>query len=268
MSFTSKSPKTTYKDLLYVDNSNNGVGTTAKKVLSGDGSTSSVKISDRHLQVTSNTNNTTAFEVHDRAGNTMFVVDTTNDLVKALGHNVNTQYKFFGMYDMSPADGVHHPLIVNPIMYDSATWGAGAMNGANWGSNGTNPVLSLTVASGSKTYSAVVWILQDNITIDEVAYIMTADGSASANLHLMQYNVVTGSGSTAGDLSSGVVLAQTGSASDSLSPITIGDDRASNGTLTINQANVDGGKAIVAFVEETDGTDDISVQLSLKYHLR
>ena len=84
----------------------------------------------------------------------------------------------------------------------------------------------------------------------------------------MQYNVVTGSGSTAGDLSSGVVLAQTGSASDSLSPITIGDDRASNGTLTINQANVDGGKAIVAFVEETDGTDDISVQLSLKYHLR
>ena len=43
MSFTSKSPKTTYKDFLYVDNSNNGVGTTAKKVLSGDGSTSSVK---------------------------------------------------------------------------------------------------------------------------------------------------------------------------------------------------------------------------------
>ena len=84
----------------------------------------------------------------------------------------------------------------------------------------------------------------------------------------MCYSVVTGSGSTAGDLSSGAVLAQTGSNSGSLSPITIGDDRASNGTLTINTANVNSGKVVVAFIENVGGTDDVSVQLSVKYHLR
>ena len=84
----------------------------------------------------------------------------------------------------------------------------------------------------------------------------------------MSYSVVTGSGATAGDLSSGAVLAQTGTADDDLSPIDIGDDRASNGTLTINTANVDSGKIIIAFVENVGGTQDISIQLNIKYHLR
>ena len=69
------------------------------------------------------------------------------------------------------------------------------------------------------------------------------------------------------DLSNGVVLAQTGSSSGSLSPVTTGDDRVSIGTLTINTADVASGKAIVAFAEASD-TDDMTINLSLKYHLR
>ena len=79
----------------------------------------------------------------------------------------------------------------------------------------------------------------------------------------MQYDIVTGAGSTAGDLSNGVVLAQTGSSSGSLSPVTTGDDRVSIGTLTINTADVASGKAIVAFAEASD-TDDMTINLSLK----
>ena len=90
---------------------------------------------------------------------------------------------------------------------------------------------------------------------------MSADGATTANLHVESYSIVTGSGSTAGDLTSGLTLADS-------SAITIGDDRASNGSLTIQSADVNSGKAIVVFAENIGGTDDITVQVNIKYHLR
>ena len=83
----------------------------------------------------------------------------------------------------------------------------------------------------------------------------------------MSYSIVTGAGSSAGDLAVGTVLAQTGSSSGSLSPVTTGADRVSNGTLTINTADVDSGKALVVFAEASD-TDDFTIQVNIKYHLR
>ena len=96
---------------------------------------------------------------------------------------------------------------------------------------------------------------------------MGSDAASTINLHIMQYDIVAGAGSTAGDLSNGVILAQTGSASDSLSPIATGDDRVSIGTLTINTADVTSGKVIIAFAEASD-TDDMTINLNIKYHLR
>ena len=269
-SFTGKPLKDVYKDILHTNNSNSGLSTTIKQITCGDGDGTSLYLSQRNLKVQPSADSTTNSVIYDASGNALLTVDSTNDLVKAgIGqHNINTQFKLFGQFDLSCNAGYHHPLLAAPIMYDSAVWGQGGMNTANWGANGTNPTTSLTVSSGAKTYSPVVWVLQSNITLEQINYVMTADASTTANLHLMSYSVVTGSGSTAGDLSSGAVLAQTGSADDSLSPITIGDDRASNGTLTINTANVDSGKVIVAFVENVGGNDDISVQISVKYHLR
>ena len=95
---------------------------------------------------------------------------------------------------------------------------------------------------------------------------MSSNAASTINLHVMVYTMVTGSGGTAGDLSSGAVLAQTGSDASSLSPVTTGDDRASNGTLTINTANVDSGKAILVFAEASD-TADMTVSVNIKYHL-
>ena len=269
-SFTGRALKDVYKDLLQTDNSNSGISTTVKQVKCGDGDKTSLYLSTRNAKIQPASDTTSNTVVNDADGNPLITVDSTNDLV-SLGigqHAANTQFKLFGQFDLSCNAGYHHPLLAAPVMYDSAVWGAGGMNSANWGANGTNPTTSLTVASGAKTYSPVVWLLQSNITLDQINYIMTADASTTANLHLMCYSLVTGSGSTAGDLSSGAVLAQTGSNSSSLSPITIGDDRASNGTLTINTADVNSGKVIVAFVENVGGTDDVSVQLSVKYHLR
>ena len=105
MSLTGKSPSETYKDITYVDNNNNGVTTTLKQVKSGNGSSTALQISDRSLQVKSATNNTTALDVQNASGTTKFLVDTTNNFVKA--NNV----LIVGTYDSFSAEGGPGPII-------------------------------------------------------------------------------------------------------------------------------------------------------------
>ena len=268
MSLTNKSPSETYKDLLYVDNSNSGIDSTKRSIKSGDGSTSSTLISDRGLQIKSTTNNTTAFDVQNSGGTTKFLVDTTNNYVKANGVFVNTQYKELGIFDFSPAAGYHYPLIAMNGMYSSSGSNYSAyVNSSVWASNGENPATSLTLATVAEQLVPSLWILLDNIYIDSVHYDISCDDASTANIHLMSYDYVTGAGGTAGDLSSGAVLGQTGSASDNLTPVTVGDDRISNGSLTLNTQSVASGKAIVGFVENVGGTDDVTLQLTVKYHI-
>ena len=105
------------------------------------------------------------------------------------------------------------------------------------------------------------WYLHSNITIDAVFVIATAQGSTTANFHLFSYDLVTGSGSTAGDLSNGTLLAHNGSA------LTLDDDRVSTTTMTIDSADVASGKVILAFVENIGSTDDVTIQMEVTYHL-
>tara|TARA_R100000808_G_scaffold8476_1_gene24004 strand:+ start:1958 stop:2770 length:813 start_codon:yes stop_codon:yes gene_type:complete len=268
-SFTGSALKDVYKDILHTSNSNTGLSTTIKQITCGDGDGTSLYLSTRNAKVQPASDTTTNTVIYDADGNALLTVDSTNDLVKAgIGqHTANTQFKQFGMYDFTPVAGSHYQMITAPIMYESAIW-SDAVNGSVWGGNGTNPSTSLTISNNSLNFIPCVWLLQQNITIDEIQYIISAEGSTTINIHVMSYSMVTGSGSTAGDLTSGAVLAQTGSNSSSLSPVAVGDDRASNGTLTINTADVDDGKAIVVFFENVGGTDDVTTQVNLKYHLR
>ena len=267
-SFTGKPMKDVYKDILHTNNSNSGISTTIKQITCGDGDATSLYLSNRNLKVQPSADTTTNTVIYDASGNALVTVDSTNDLVKAgIGqHTVNTQYHQFGIFDFSPSNGVHHALINNSWSAEGTVY-TGGVNGSNWGGSSANPATALTLASASHELVPALWLLQGNITISEVNYMMGSDAASTINLHIMQYDLVTGAGSTAGDLSNGVVLAQTGSASDSLSPVTTGDDRVSNGTLTINTANVDSGKVILAFAEASD-TDDMTVSLNIKYHLR
>jgi hypothetical protein len=267
-SFTGNALKDVYKDILHTSNSNSGISTTIKQITCGDGDTTALHLSNRNLKVQPAADSTTNTVIFDADGNALLTVDSTNDIVKAgLGqHTVNTQYHQFGLFDFSPTANEHHAMMANVGMPEVSVY-TGEANASAWGGTGTNPATSLTLSSASHELVPALWMLQGNITIDEVQYIMGSDAASTVNIHIMQYDIVTGAGSTAGDLSNGVVLAQTGSASDSLSPVTTGDDRVSIGTLTINTADVASGKAIVAFAEASD-TDDMTINLSLKYHLR
>ena len=269
-SFTGKPIKDVYKDILHTDNSNSGLSTSIKQITCGDGDGTALYLSQQNLKIQPSADSTTNSVIYDADGNAVFTVDSTNDLVKAgIGqHTVNTQFKSFGLWDFSPSAGEHHNLTTSPtITAASDADFTGEVNGSAWGGTGTNPATSLTITSAAIELVPSLWILQQNITLDSVQYILASDGSSSINIHIMQYAIVTGSGTSAGDLSSGTVLAQTGSSSGSLSPVTVHSDRVSNGTLTINTANVDSGKAIVLFAEASN-TVDMTVSVNVKYHLR
>ena len=61
MSLTNKSPSETYKDLLYVDNSNSGVDSTKRSIKSGSGTSSSLSLNDRGALIKSATDNAVFF---------------------------------------------------------------------------------------------------------------------------------------------------------------------------------------------------------------
>ena len=261
-SFTGNSIKDVYKDILHTSNSNTGLATTIKQITCGDGDATSLYLSTRNLKVQPSADTTANTVIYDADGNALVTVDSTNDLVKAgIGqHIVNTQFKEFGVFDFSPTAGTHHPLVVNGGLSEGTAYTAD-VNGSDWGGTGTNPATSLTVTSAAEQLVPSLWLLQQNITIDQIQYVMSADGSTTINLHVMSYDLATGSGSTAGDLTNGAVIGDS-------SAITVGDDRVSNGTITVQTADNNSGKALVVFAENVGGTDDISVQVNIKYHLR
>ena len=65
MSLTGKSPSETYKDLVYVSNSNAGVDATNRSLKSGDGTSSALGLSNKNVVVSSSTDNTSAFLVNN-----------------------------------------------------------------------------------------------------------------------------------------------------------------------------------------------------------
>jgi hypothetical protein len=263
MSLTGKTKASTYKDLLTISNNNNGIGTSVKSVMTGEGTSSSLQLSDDNSLVKPNNDNTAT---------TVFSVDTINSQVKAGKHaanNVLTQYKDFGVFDYTSVSGYHHPMSHGSfIQSPSGDEFDGDVNGTDFGGNSANPATTLTIASASKELIPSLWIVNDSIELDSVNYFVAgSSGGGTINIHLMKYDVVAGTGTTAGDLSNGIVYAQSGSSSGSLSPITYRGTAASNGSITLNKTSVASGQGILVFFEQVTGSDKITIQTTIKYHL-
>jgi len=178
-----------------------------------------------------------------------------------------TLFKDFGLFDAGMVAGSHLLLDAGNFRHYS---GAGSINPQAFGT-GASPNTSVTISSGPEIYLTSYWLLSNNITLDEVQIIAACDGDTTMNFHVLSFDVVTGSGSTAGDLSAGVYNAATGSFSGgtpSLSPITVGENEITITTLTIDTADINSGKVVLATAENVGGTDDVTCQLNIKYHIR
>ena len=270
-SFTGKPMKDVYKDILQTDNSNTGLSKTIKQIKCGDGDTTALYLSNRNAKIQPGADSTTNTAIYDADGNALVVVDSTNDLVKlGIGqHTANTQFKSFGLWDFSPTIGEHHHLVSQPGLPPTASDDDfdGEVNNTAWGGTGDNPSDSLTITSDAKELVAGLWIVQGNIYIDEIQYILSTAAVSTIGIQVMSYAIVSGAGGTAGDLSSGDVISQTGADGDNITPVVTGDDRITNGTLTVNFPSVNSGRAIVVFAESSDA-DDMTVHINIKYHLR
>ena len=261
MSFTGKSPADTYKDIITVSNNNTGVDSTTRTVKTANGNTSSLSLSDRSLQIKSNTNNTTALNVLNASDTSRFSVDTTNNQVKAIGHHVNTQYAYFGVSSGVGANFVtnrHHVL-----SFGGNTQTDALADNFQLGT-GTDPDTSFTTADGAGTDASVIvpcmWLVPDNITIDEVHSLEGGDNAtgATTRMHLMSYTFNSGSTSALAD---GVLLAHNSDTTNA------GSEQAYKSTFTVDSANVAANKVILATFLTTDVTGDYSVSVIVKYHL-
>lgn len=259
MALTNKSPSETYKDLLYVDNSNSGIDSTARVVKSGNGNSTSISVSDRATKVTSSTDNTSAFSVVASGGTTKLLVDTTNSYVQANGIHVNTQYKTMGLYDFSPTAGYHYPMVANSMMFSD---GGDDIVGTTEFGNGTDPATTWDCSAGTpKVVNACLWFVDDNIDIDGGTIFVTSDNTQVYEFHLYSYAFSTGIG-TLGDLSGGTLLATASSGVTGSAATTI---RKTD--LSVSSASVASGRVIVGFIEAVSGTDDITVNAQIKYHI-
>ena len=243
-------------DLAVNQSSNTGVDDHTRVIHDGAGNSTSISLSDDVLSVQPVNDNTTgAMLVKNQGGSNILAVDTTNSKV-LLGESQvpPTLFKEMGLYDFSPTAGYHYPLIANTMHFESAY---AADN--DWG-NGADPATTLDVSglTAQENAVAVYWYLENNITLDSVRYMATADGSATLNFHLFAYTLDVSSNH--GDLSSGVVHAN--------GTVAATNATVKTGTLTLDTADIDAGKVVVGFVENVTDTSDITLGLNIKYHIR
>ena len=258
---TGKTPSATYKDLLKIENSNSGIDDTLRQVEDGAGDGSALYIETNSIRVKPEADDTALFDVHDKDGNSKFKVDTSNDLVTAVGHYINTQYAYFGVSSGVAAYFVvdaHHPLPfvgnnTSSTLQDNITFGTD-----------TDPATTFTTADGSTTDASllvnVMWLVPDNITIDAVHSLEGVEGSGEriTRMHLFSYTFTSGSTSA---LTSGTLLAHNSDVTND------GSEQAYKSTWTVDSANVNANKVILAFFQ-MDTVDNPSVNITVKYHLR
>ena len=259
--FTSKAFANYYKNLLGLDQSSNtGVSTSPVRIQDGEGKNTALLLSDDQFAIQPvNTNETATFLVDQADSTPVFKVDTANKLVKAgsAQANVLTLIKEMGLYDFSPLAGYHYPLISNTMFIPTGAT-AFAADG-DWG-NGTDPATSLDVSglTAQENAIAVYWYLENNIALDSVRFMATADGSATLNFHIMAYDLDVSS--NYGDLSNGTVCA---SGTVAATNATVKTD-----TMTLNTISIDAGKVVIGFIENATDTSDVSISVNLKYHIR
>ena len=272
-SFTGKTFASFYPNIISVDQtSGSGIGTIARKIQDGVGNNTCLFLSDDEFWIRpENDNNVGTFLIYDKDGNVLFKADTSNKIIRAGSGQVavNTQYAHFGCNSGDPTTAAMLADTHYAIPFTIAGFGGTIANFAMGSStsssfNDTNPATSLTISATAMDIVTAYWYVMDDITIDAVKWLHAADtatGEATAG-HLMAYTVDIANGSTGGDLSSGVVVA------DGANITNAGYEQIYYQSMTVQSADVDAGKVILFTFASDTVNSDYSINATIKYHLR
>ena len=262
-----------FKNILGVNQSSNtGIDSTTRIIQDGAGNPTSIGLRDDQLVVFPRNDNTAlTFSVTNKAGGSILAVDTTNSNVLTGASQVaaNTQYTHFGANyaDVGTAAmlaDTHYAIPFNIAMFNDtiANYAMGSSTSSSF--NDTNPATSLTIADTAMSIINTYWYVMDDITIDAVKWLHAADTATGEDTaaHLMAYTVDTGNGSTSGDLSSGVVVA------DGATITNAGYEQIYYQAMTVQSADVDAGKVIMFTFASDSVSSDYSISANIKYHIR
>ena len=258
-SLAGKSPANTYKSLLKVADETNGVSGTISTIEDGEGTASSMQVSNSQFRVQPNTNTVGTLQIKNEGGASILKVDTSNSavLVGSSLVNATTQLLTFNGYRIVPSSaGVH-----NFVPMGTTELATGAATEMTMGT-GTDPATSGN--KGTSTYHLTYYLfpVPYNLVIDAVKVLASNDSDADCvyNYHLMSYDVVNDGTTNDGDLSNGTVLADGQATAVDRSVLKQTD-------LTIQSSSVTSGKVIACFVENETNTNDITIQVQVKYHI-
>ena len=271
--FTGKTFASFYKNLLGIDQSSNtGVDATPRKIQDGLGNDTVVAIADDNLFVRPVSDNTTeTLAVYDKDTNVIFAVDTINSKLKGGSSQtaLNTQYAHFAVSSATTTSSAmlvdtHYAIPFGGSVFagTSASFAMGSSTSSSF--NDTNPATSLTISNTAHDIVNTYWYVMDDITIDAVKWLHAADAATGEDTaaHLCAYTVDTANGSTGGDLSSGVVVA------DGANITNAGYEQIYYQAMTIQSADVDAGKVILFTFASDTVNSDYSVNATVKYHIR
>tara|TARA_Y100000310_G_scaffold33372_1_gene31559 strand:- start:115 stop:945 length:831 start_codon:yes stop_codon:yes gene_type:complete len=272
---TGKPYSSFYKNDLSIDKSTNtGCDTTVRAIQSGDGTDTSLKISTRACEVRPVSDIATTFSVKKTNGNSILNVDGVYSTVKigASQTYANTQYVHFGIGHVDPIwagalDDTHYAI---PFASHSSTsigtiadLAMGSATDSSFGD--TDPADSLTITDSAMHIVSCYWYVIDDITVDGVVMLNGANAAAGDVVfaNLMAYTVDTANGSTGGDLSDGVVVAQGGFTNAGYEQIYY-----KSLSLTGN-VDIDAGKVVLfTFAFDNVEATDHSLSVTVKYHVR
>ncbi len=258
-SLAGKSPANTYKSLLKVADETNGVSGTVSVIEDGEGTATCLKVAPHKLKLQPSTDNNQTFLVETVNGTDLFLVDTLNDLVKVGASQVSatTQLLTFSAYRIVPTAGTHYYVPVQGM----AEFGVGTAAEIT-GGTGTDPQTSHDAGATTDELVNMLFNVPFNMTIDAVKVLASNDSDADCvyNYHLMSYDMVNDGTTNDGNLTNGTVLAD--------GQATAVDRNVLKSTdLTIQSSSVASGKVIACFVENETNTNDINIQVQVKYHI-
>jgi len=256
-SLAGKSPANTYKSLLKVADETNGVSGTISNIEDGEGTTSSMQVSNSQFRVKPNSNTTGTLQIKNSSNQSILQVDTSNSLVKVGTSQVSatTQLLTFRGYRLVAGSAGTHMFV--------PCGGAGFSNLAEiTGGTGTDPSTSFDKTTTTDETVHMLFNVPYNMIIDAVKVFASTDQDTDCtlNYHVMSYDMVADGTTSDGNLSNGTVLADGQATSVDRNVIKSID-------MTIQSSSVTSGKVIACFVENETNTDDINLQVQVKYHI-
>ena len=249
-----------YKGLIKINDDTNGIDGSDENIVDGNGTASTFYLSTTKTKVKPASNNTESFSVKNAADESVLLVDTTNKVVKTgdSQYYVGSGVYYFGGSNIDPTGAGYHMAI--PTASGGNYLGA-ATDELDFG-NGSDPATSLDISGLTEDTASIHYYqyIPYNISIDKVeCFFGSESGTPTCNFHLYSYTLDKSNGGGSGDLSSGTLIASTGTQATSATAINYLN-------ATISSASVTAEKVLVATIE-SDADVLLHTNVCVKYHL-